>query len=534
MQTTHVFLLVLILPWSCVAVAQSNDAPGSQHRVGVSGQISISLAEVIQGALANQADIAVARVATDESKDDVQSALGAYDPTFGLNAYRERQVVPVSSILGGSTTGELTTKTLSADPQISGLTPWLGGSYKLDFSSAKQTSGNEFNILNPIYQTAANLNITQPLWRGLLFDPHRHLIEVSRKNVEISEEQLRLEIITVVTQAIEAYWQLDFARRNLDVQVEAVQLAERQDASNRRQVAQGLLAEVDVIQTQTQIATFQQNVANAIEALTMAEDTIKSLMLPNRTDDLWSKELVPETSLDTNVGTITLSQAEELALKQRPEIKLNQLAAENNKLDVRLDKELARPQVDLYGTLTSAGLAGRAGAVGIATVIPGLPIPPPPSNLVGGYGQSLSNLEAGKYPTVQIGLQVSLPIRKRSANAQVAITTAEGLRIKAHRRQIEMTVESDVRSTLQQVISAREGLEASTRARVSAEAQYQSEQRQFRAGTSTVYLVLQRQSELTTARTRELRAKEDLGIALADLDRATGSTADTQSIKLRH
>ena len=534
MRITNAFLLMLVLPWSCMATAQSSGEPDAQQRVGVSGQVSITLQEVIQGALANQADIAVARAAKDESKDDVKNALGAYDPMIGLNAYRERQVVPVSSILGGSTNGKLTTKTLSADPQISGLSPWLGGSYRLDFSSIKQTSGNEFNIFNPTYQTAANINITQPLWRGLLFDAHRHLIEVSRKNVRMSEEQLRLEIITVATQAIEAYWQLDFARLNLDVQVEAVQLAEKQDASNRRQVAQGLLAEADVIQTQTQIATFQQNVANAIEALTMAEDTIKSLMLPNRTDDLWSKELVPETSLDTNVGTITLSQAEELALKQRPEIKLNQLAAENNKLDVRLDKELARPQVDLYGTLTSAGLAGRAGAVGIATVIPGLPIPPPPSNLVGGYGQSLSNLEAGNYPTVQIGLQVSLPVRNRSANAQVAISTAEGLRIKAQRRQVEMMVESDVRSTLQQVNSAKAGLNASTRARASAEAQYQSEQRQFLAGTSTVYLVLQRQSELITTRTRELRAKEDLGIALADLDRATGSTVDTQSIKLRH
>ena len=533
MRLATALISIFFLPWSCMVTAQNTVGPESQQRVGISGRASITLEEVVQGALANQADIAVARVAKDESIDNVKGALGAYDPLVGVNAFRERQVVPVSSILGGSTNGELITKTLSADPVINGLSPWLGGSCKLDFSSIKQTSGNEFNILNPTYQTAANLDITQPLWRGLLFDTHRHLIEVSRKNVKISEEQLRLEIITIVTQAIEGYWQLDFARHNLDVQVEAVQLAEKQDASNRRQVAQGLLAPADVIQTQTQIATFQQDVANAQEDLTAAENTVKSLMLPNRTDALWEKELVPDTSLDTTGSTITLSEAEELALKQRPEIELNQLAAESNKLDVRLNKELSRPQIDFVGSFTSAGLAGREGVVGVSTVIPGLVIPPPPSNLIGGYGQSLSNLRAGKYPTVQVGLQVSFPIRNRSADTQIAISTAEGLRIKAQRRQVEMTVESDVRSTLQQVVSAKTGLQAASKARVSAEAQYESERRQFLAGTSTVYLVLQRQSELTTARTRELRANENLGIAIADLDRATANTINTQNIKLR-
>jgi HAE1 family hydrophobic/amphiphilic exporter-1 len=89
------------------------------------------------------------------------------------------------------------------------------------------------------------------------------------------------------------------------------------------------------------------------------------------------------------------------------------------------------------------------------------------------------------------------------------------------------------RIALQQITSAKAGLDAAITGRQSAEAQYESEQRQFRAGISTVYLVLQRQTELITARTRELRANADLGIAIPDLDRATASTIETQNIKLR-
>jgi outer membrane protein TolC len=66
-----------------------------------------------------------------------------------------------------------------------------------------------------------------------------------------------------------------------------------------------------------------------------------------------------------------------------------------------------------------------------------------------------------------------------------------------------------------------------------AEALYESEKRQFQAGTSTAFLVLQRQTTLITARTHELRANEGVDIALADLDRATARTIETQNIKLQ-
>jgi outer membrane protein TolC len=70
-------------------------------------------------------------------------------------------------------------------------------------------------------------------------------------------------------------------------------------------------------------------------------------------------------------------------------------------------------------------------------------------------------------------------------------------------------------------------------ARRYAEDQYSSEQRQFQAGTSTVFLVLQRQADLIAARTREVRAEADLGEASANLDRALARTLSARNIQLR-
>ena len=68
---------------------------------------------------------------------------------------------------------------------------------------------------------------------------------------------------------------------------------------------------------------------------------------------------------------------------------------------------------------------------------------------VGTYGQSVSNLFAGNFPTAQVGIQISMPLRNRTAEAQSAISAAEGRRLQAIRDQIGMAIEADVRNSLQ-------------------------------------------------------------------------------------
>src|SRR5256886_9133730 len=57
---------------------------------------------------------------------------------------------------------------------------------------------------------------------------------------------------------------------------------------------------------------------------------------------------------------------------------------------------------------------------------------------------------------------------------------------------------------------------------------YQSEKRKLDAGQSTVFLVLERQTALTTARGNELRAQTDLNKAIAEL-RSEEHTSELQS-----
>jgi HAE1 family hydrophobic/amphiphilic exporter-1 len=505
-----------------------------QPRVGILTETTLTLPEAIERVLASDRDLAVSRIGREEAVYNVSAAKGVYDPVIGIKAYHTRQVSPVASILQGSLSGELARTELNATPQISGLSPWLGGSYSLSFANSRQQNDSLFNTFNPMYATSVNLNLTQPLWRGLRFDENRHRLQVARKNRQISEQQLRQQTIQIVTQAVEAYWELNYAWHNLEVQTEAVRLAERQYASNRRLAEQGILAPVDVVAAQTQVATFQQLVFAAQQALTQAENNLKSLMLPDRDDLLWGAALIPSTEVKTDVTPPALADVLKQALRERPELAETALNLEVNKLDARLSQELVRPRVDAFANLTAAGLSGQpvaSSANPLASFFPPGTVLIPPL-LVGGYGTSLSNLAAGDFPTAQVGVQVSLPLRNRTAEAQAAISAAEGRRLRALQDQVGMAIEADVRNALQAVESARSRLDAATLARRSAEEQYASEQRQFQAGTSTVFLVLQRQTDFISARSREVRARADLGEAVANLDRATAGTLEAQGIRL--
>ena len=410
-------LLLLFALGLCALLAQNPPAPIAPNepttpdlpptrplavaaRTGISGETNLTLAEVIKKVLDSDRDLEVARITAREALFNVTGAKGYYDPILGLSAHRLKDVTPTASLLGGSADGKITQKELFADPQLSGNFPLLGGSYKLDFSSSRQSTDSTFVTLNPQFPTSVNLNLTQPLWRGLRFDENRYRLQVARKNVSLTADQLRQRVIEIVTQAIQDYWELDYAYRNLAVQIEAVRLAEKQDQSNRRQVQQGILAPADVIQTQTQIANFEQNVFTAQAALTRAENALKQLIMADNQDALWNAALVPVTPVKVNPELPPLRDAIKEALIGRPEIAEIETNMAINALDTRLNREQARPQINAVARLSAQGLSGHPIPFVANPILTELGLTPGtlPNIFPGGYSQSLTNVYNGVFP----------------------------------------------------------------------------------------------------------------------------------------
>ena len=525
-------------------------------RVGVLAQAEITLQQAIEMALKSNKDIQSSRIDREESDYTLLGARGVYDPVAGATGSFQKQVNPVASSLGGSTTGAVLNRNWLADPTLTGNTPWYGGSYRVDFSNQRTYTNNSFATLNPQYPSSLTFQYTQPLWRGLRYDGNRRSIDVAKKNQSLTNEQFRQRVMQVVQLTEQAYWELVYSYNNLQVQLEAVDIARQQDESNRRQQQQGLLAPIDVVAAQTQLANFGLNAYSGQASLTRAENNLKTLILAERSSALWASALVPVTPTDAAPPVTPLADAVTDALANRAETATVKISADINQADQKLNRELIKPQVDLVASYSRAGLAGpqiiQAGGnpftsslgplIDRVNVLSGALGPvnlgggggsTTPALLIGDYGQSLNNLFGGNFPTTQLQLRIALPIRNRTAEANLSRSVAEGRRVKNQREQIEQTIEADVRSTMQNMVSAEARLEASRIQRQSAEEQYQSEQRQFRAGTSTLFLVQQRQNTMIASRSQERRAEADLAEAVSSFELATGSNLRQHNISLQ-
>ena len=546
-------LLFIILSLSACSVGIGQEL----NRVGVdlNRQRPLSLRDALSMALENNKDIEVARENVRIAEFDLLGARGAYDPRLTTQAFYERIESPISSFLSGGQNGSTIQSDYTGTARLEGQSPVLGGSYHLDFSSVKLNTNNQFVALNPQYPTSLTVSYSQPLWRGLKIDNTRRRIQIARKNLSLTDAQFRQRAIDTITNVQRAYWDLVFALRSLQVQRDAVTVAQTQLKHNKRLVEEGQLAPIDVVAAEAQISTYEQNVFSAIEEVSRAENSLKNLIAQNQKAELWTEAIVPIDSAELTVPDVSLPDALKTAMENRPELQQSNVLREINQIDQRYFKDQTKPGIDLVGTYGVSGLAGAVSTAGVnpftassfqvrqrvdeLSVLAGLdplPVVPPQTfspELLGGYGQSISNLLANRYGNVKVGVQISLPLRNRTAEADLGRALVEGERIGTQREQLEQTIQVDVRNALQAMHSARARLRAATATREANEQQFASEQRKLDAGQSTTFLVLERQTNLTEARALELKAQTDLNKAIADLQRATGNALNVNSIVVR-
>ncbi len=537
-------------PQSAIRNPQSSD-PQSGARIGVnpSRRVTLTLRDAMLMALESNRDIEVERLNVQMNEFDLRAAQGVYDPTLATTLYYDRRTIPATSIFAsGKTDNLIGTATLTQ------RTPWQGSSFTGVFDNNRSTTANPFNDLNPQYTTNLNFTFTQPLLRNRATDSARRQIKINKKRLDISDSQFRQRAIEIIAQVQRAYWDLVFARRDQEIKRESVELANTQLEHNERLVEAGTLAKSDIISARVELERRKDEAEAAVDAIQRAENALKALMAQTSAD-IWQSELVPveQPQIDSAVS-LPLEDALRLAVQNRPEMEQYRLRGEVNKIDAEYLRNQTKPQVDFFVTYGTVGLAGAErggvnpftasnaalyGRVNQLSQLSGLPLIPIPSSgsipdaLVGGYGQSFYNLLKNDFRSWRFGVNINLPLRNRTAEANLGRSLAEGKQIEVQRQKTEQLIEVEVRNALQAVETAKRRVDAAKNSRANAELQYQSEQRKFDAGQSTNFFVLDRQNALSAARGRELRALTDYTKAVAELQRALSTTLSSNNVEVR-
>ena len=196
---------------------------------------------------------------------------------------------------------------------------------------------------------------------------------------------------------------------------------------------------------------------------------------------------------------------------------------ENSEISLKGSLNALKPQLDLVGTVQNSGMAGDLNPLN-GTPTGGV--------TVGGYGTALGQVFRRNYPTYGIGLQLTLPLRNRVAQADAVRDELQVRQTQVRRQQFQDQVRLEVADAEESLRQARAAYEASVEARRLQEQSVKVEQQTFDVGLSTNLAVIQYQDYLAQARSTEVAAKGAYIKARIALQRATGTILDENHVSI--
>jgi len=371
--------------------------------------------------------------------------------------------------------------------------------------------------------------VTQPLLRGFGIELNRRFIHIAKNDFRISDLVFRQQVIDTVAGIARLYTDLVSLNEDVKVKREALRLSERLYEDNKNKVDQGTQAPIEMTRAEAQVAGSRQALITA-EGLVRQQELIVKTAITRRglaNQMIRAAGIIPTDSVampeKESIPAVDEVIAE--ALRNRPDLAQAAIQVDNSQLSFKGSMNALRPELDVVGAVQNGGLAGDLNPV--AALNPGVLVSP------GGYGTALGQLFRNNFPSYSIGLQLTLPLRNRVAQADAARDELQLRQAQIRRQQFEDQVRLEVADAYVAMEQARAAYEAAVQSRVLQEQSVDVEQATFDVGLATNYNVIQYQTYLAQARSTEVAAKGAYAKAKIALERAAARTLEQNGVSIR-
>jgi outer membrane protein len=401
-----------------------------------------------------------------------------------------------------------------------------GTQVNLAFNNTHQSLNALDTNYNPYTGSSLGLTVTQPLVRGFGPALNRRFIRIAANDRKITTLLFHQQLIATVYGVIRLYTDFVALYEDVKVKQETVAAAEKLYSDTKAQVDEGTLAPVEMTRANAQVFATRQDLINARGVLEEQQAILKNLLTRtgNADPEVQAATIVPTDSLD-------IPEKEEIqpiqdlftaAIANRPDLGQANLQIENSQIGLKGARNATLPEVDLVGIVQNNGLAGALNLSAPATSTP----------FVGGYGTALDQLFTSKYPTYEIGVQVTIPIRNRIAEADLARDELQLKQSEVRLRQLQNQARLEVEDAVIAIRRSRASYDAAVQARRYQQESLEAEQMRYEVGASTAFFVIQYESLLAQAKSTEVAAKSAYVKARAALERATGNILEQHQISL--
>lgn len=397
----------------------------------------------------------------------------------------------------------------------------------VSFDNSRYSTDATRYTYNPFVSSSLGITITQPLLQGFGAKLNNRFIRIARNSQKVADLVFRQQVMDTVSGVARLYTDLVSLNEDVKVKQEALRLAERLYEDNKNQVDQGTQAPIEVTRANAAVAVSRQALINAVGLVRQQELIVKTAITRG---GLANPQVLASHIIPTDVQTVpdqppvqSLNDLVDAALKNRPDLAGAGLQVENSEISLQGSLNAVKPQLDVVGTAQNSGMAGDLNPLAGA---------PTGGVTPGGYGTVLGQLFQRNYPSYGIGLQLTLPLRNRVAQADAVRDELLVRQAQVRRQQLQDQVRLEVADAEESVRQARASYEASVEALRLQEQSVNVEQQTFDVGLSTNLTVIQYQNYLAQARSTEVASKGAYIKAQIALERATGTILDTHHVAI--
>ena len=475
---------------------------------------SMTLAQVIEQTLKNNLDLQIeisnpeiARALWDKSR-------AIFFPTLSLGFTKTSKTTPSASIITGVDIEKPDTFSFGFNLSQNLL---FGGNLGIFLQNSRNATNSRDVNINPRYFSQLQFDLAQPLLKGFGLTATKRSIYVARNNREKSLFALKQQIIDLIYQTEEAYWNLVYAHQNMAVQEKSLQLAKDLLKQNEIQVRVGVSAPMDILTAQAEVAARESETLQARSQIQTYEENLRRILNLSQMPEA----IVPEDKPLFSPVQADLNDFLQIALEKRPDIEQVRLDLKSNNIDVRYYRNQTLPDLQLTASYYTQGLSGTP-------LKDGSPIP----GIVGGnLSDSLRDALKSLYKNYSFGLQLNIPLFNTSAKAdlvQARLNLEQSLLLL---KKTESTIYSEVKQIIMDLETNAKIVEANRISRELADQKLAAEQKKLSVGLSTNYLVLQYQRDFANAQIAELKSLIDYSLALSRVGRVLGTTLEKNSIE---
>ncbi len=423
---------------------------------------------------------------------------------------------------------------------------WTGTTVSMGLSSVFGYNQNATTALfNPISTGSLSLSITQNLLNGFGLAVNKRAYHKARNNLRANDLTFQNQVIATVANVVNLYYDLVTFNEEYKVSQETLRLDTQLYEDTKKRADLGALAPIDIIQSEADLKSAQQDTVQRESQLLQQEMILKNVLTRSGLDNtaIALARIVPTDHIDVPAAepVIPIQDLVADAIAHRPEIEQNQIALENARLDLLGTKNNLLPNLSFSANLSNSGQGGSLNpnvqvpiTNGSGQVVGYRPLGPQDvsSLIIGGYGTALGQIFSRNFPNYNFQLQLTVPIKNRANQADQITNELQYRQQQIQDKQLHNNIKLSVMNDWTSQRNSRAAYDTAVAARKLADETLAGTRRKYELGTATILDVVIAQRDDTSRRLSEVDALNQLQRARTALQRDLGKILDSYNIDI--